>query len=161
MNIRHATMADLDTVVAIEAASYPPAEGADRESLRSRIAVYPDCFWLLENDEGNVCAFIDGFCTDIPDLTDEMYADTAMHDPHGAWQMIFSVVTAPGERKKGYASQCMRQVLADARARGQKGVVLTCKQALLPFYAGFGFVEEGVSSSTHGGAVWYKMRCTF
>lgn len=52
-------------------------------------------------------------------------------------------------------------MLADARATGRKGVVLTCKQALLPFYSRFGFVDEGVSGSTHGGVVWHQMRIVF
>ena len=29
------------------------------------------------------------------------------------------------------------------------------------YYAGFGFVSEGVSGSTHGGVVWYQMRLKF
>ena len=39
--------------------------------------------------------------------------------------------------------------------------MLTCKERLLPFYSGFGFVNEGVSGSVHGGVVWYQMRLTF
>lgn len=161
MKIRHAENADLDVLSAIEAASYPAAEGASRESIAKRLAAFPECFWLLENDAGEICAFINGFCTGAADLTDEMFDAPQMHDPHGAWQMIFSVVTAPAQRKKGYAAQTMRQVLADARARGQRGVVLTCKEGLLAFYAQFGFVDEGLSASSHGGAVWHQMRLTF
>ena len=36
-----------------------------------------------------------------------------------------------------------------------------CKDRLVHYYAGFGFVSEGVSGSTHGGVVWYQMRLTF
>lgn len=160
MQIRHAAAADLDALAAIEAASYPPAEGASRESIRARLAAWPDCFWLLE-EQGKLCGFVNGFVTDTPDLTDEMYDDPALHDPHGAWQMIFSVVTAPACRGRGYAAALLRRMLADARAAGRRGVVLTCKQRLLPFYAQFGFVDEGVSASSHGGVVWHQMRCTF
>ena len=49
----------------------------------------------------------------------------------------------------------------DARAQGRRGLVLTCKDRLVHYYAKFGFVSEGVSSSTHGGVVWYQMRLTF
>lgn len=45
--------------------------------------------------------------------------------------------------------------------RGCAGLVLTCKEHLLHYYAKFGFVSEDVSHSTHGGAVWYQMRLTF
>lgn len=45
--------------------------------------------------------------------------------------------------------------------RGCAGPVLTCKEHLLHFYGKVGFVDEGISGSTHGGAVWHKMRLTF
>ena len=71
MSIRHALSSDVDTLAEIEAASYPPAEGASRQSIAGRVAVYPDCFWLLD-EGGEVKAFVNGFVTDMPDLTDEM-----------------------------------------------------------------------------------------
>ena len=52
------------------------------------------------------------------------------------------------------------QMVADARAQGRRGLVLTCKDRLVHYYAKFGFVSEGVSESTHGGVVWYQMRLT-
>ena len=160
MLIRHAVMADLDRLAEIEAAGYPAAEGASKESIRGRLRVYPEGFWLLEQ-EGTVCAFVNGFATDQADLTDAMYEDPQMHDPAGAWQMIFSVVTAPAHRREGCASRVLRQVCADAKAAGRRGVVLTCKERLIGFYARFGFVDEGVSASTHGDVVWHQMRLTF
>ena len=39
--------------------------------------------------------------------------------------------------------------------------MLTCKERLIPWYAGFGFVNEGLSASVHGGEVWYQMRLIF
>ena len=160
MTIRHALPADVDTLADIEAASYPSAEGASRQSIAGRVAVYPDCFWLLD-EGGEVKAFVNGFVTDMPDLTDEMYDDPHLHTPKGGWQMIFSVVTAPAHRHEGCASRVLRQVCADAKAAGRKGIVLTCKERLIGFYAQFGFVDEGVSVSTHGDVVWHQMRLTF
>jgi len=52
-------------------------------------------------------------------------------------------------------------VVEQARQQGRKGLVLTCKEHLLHFYGKVGFVDEGISDSTHGGAVWHKMRLTF
>ena len=43
----------------------------------------------------------------------------------------------------------------------RKGLVLTCKPALVRYYACFGFADEGMSLSTHGGAAWHQMRLTF
>ena len=92
---------------------------------------------------------------------DDMYENAAMHDAGGAWQMIFGVNTMPAYRKHGCAAQVMERVIADARAQGRRGCVLTCKDKLVHYYEKFGFQNEGVSQATHGGAVWYDMRLTF
>ncbi len=52
-------------------------------------------------------------------------------------------------------------MIADAKKQGRKGLVLTCKDKLIAYYAGFGFVNEGVSGSVHGNVVWNQMRLTF
>ena len=158
--IRTATFEDLDAIAAVEAACFPAAEAATAEEFAGRLAHYANHFWLLFED-GQLAAFVDGFCTDQPDLTDEMYADASLHRENGAWQMIFGVNTIPACRRQGYAGQLLQQAIADARAQGRKGLVLTCKEALVHYYAKFGFVNEGVSGSTHGGVVWYQMRLRF
>jgi len=158
--IRSASMADLDAVTSVEAACFPAAEAASRDSFAARLAVYPECFWLLEKD-GKLISFVNGMVTDVADLCDEMYEDAAMHDPNGAWQMIFGVNTIPSYRRLGLAEMVLRRVIDDARAQGRKGLVLTCKDRLVHYYAKLGFVSEGVSESSHGGVVWYQMRLTF
>ena len=157
MEIRNATMDDLQAIAAVEAACFPAAEAATAEEFAGRLAHYADHFWLLF-EQGELVAFVDGFCTDMPDLTDEMYENAAMHNEDGAWQMIFGVNTLPEYRKHGYAGQLLRRAIDDARQQHRKGLVLTCKEKLLHYYAKFGFVNEGVSASTHGGVVWYQMR---
>lgn len=158
--IRHATIDDLDALAAMEFECFPAAEAADRSSLRARIETYPECFWLLIDGE-IVMAFINGFVTDRRDLTDDMYEDAAQHNPQGDWQMIFGVDTAPKCQHRGCASTLMRKVIEDTRAAGRKGLVLTCKDRLVGFYARFGYEDEGISDSTHGDVVWHQMRLTF
>lgn len=160
MEIRKGTLKDLEAIAAVEAACFPAAEAATAEEFAGRLQQYGDHFWLLWEGE-RLLAFVDGFCTDWPDLTDEMYADASLHRENGAWQMIFGVNTIPACRRQGYAGQLLQQAIADARAQGRKGLVLTCKEALVHYYAKFGFVSEGISGSTHGGVVWYQMRLKF
>ena len=160
MEIRKGTLKDLEAIAAVEAACFPAAEAATAEEFAGRLQQYGDHFWLLWEGE-RLLAFVDGFCTDWPDLTDEMYADASLHRENGAWQMIFGVNTIPACRRQGYAGQLLQQAIADARAQGRKGLVLTCKEALVHYYAKFGFVNEGVSGPTHGGVVWYQMRLKF
>lgn len=160
MTIRTATAADLRAVTELEAACFPAAEAATEADFAQRLAAYPHHFWLLEED-GRLISFIDGLVTDEPILRDEMYENAALHNEQGAWQMIFGVNTLPAYRRQGCAGRLMEQVIADARAQGRKGCVLTCKAALVHYYEKFGYVSEGRSDSTHGGAEWYDMRLTF
>ena len=161
MEIRTAQPENLAQIAAVEAACFPPAEAATPAELAERLARYANHFWLLWAGE-TLLAFVDGMVTDEPDLTDAMYQRADWHNEAGAWQMIFGVNTLPGYRNRGYAGRLLRRAIADARAQGRKGLVLTCKEGLLPYYAGFGFVDEGVSEkSTHGNAVWHQMRLTF
>lgn len=160
MIIRHTIATDLEQLTRIEAASYPQAEGASKESIRNRMEAFPECFWILE-EEAKILAFINGMSTNEENLTDDMYDDAKKHNPVGKWQMIFSVVTDPVYCKRGYASKVMAELIGDCKNRHKSGVVLTCKEQLLPFYSKFGFVNEGISESTHGNVKWYQMRLVF
>ena len=161
MHIRTAVLADLPAVTAVEAACFPAAEAATEADFAKRLAVYPNHFCLMEDDNGSLVSFVNGLVTDEPHLRDEMYADAELHNESGAWQMIFGVNTLPAYRRQGLAEQVLRRVIDDAKAQGRKGCVLTCKEKLLHYYGKLGFVNEGVSQSTHGGVVWYEMRLTF
>ncbi|MDD5840435.1 MAG: hypothetical protein PUC95_01830 [Gemmiger formicilis] len=56
----------------------------------------------------------------------------------------------------------MKRPGADARQQDRRGLVLTCKERLLPYYAKFGFQDEGVTDkSTHGNTAWHQMRLSF
>ena len=160
MEIRTATIADLAQIAAVEAECFPAAEAATKEEFAERIKYYGNHFWLMFEGE-KLIAFVDGFVTDKPDLTDEMYEQAEMHDENGAWQMIFGVNTIPAYRKHGYAGQLLQCAIEDARKRGRKGLVLTCKEKLIAYYAKFGFENEGISESVHGNVTWYQMRYKF
>lgn len=159
--IRTAKMRDLEAIAKIEAACFPAAEAATKEEFAQRLQYYGNHFWLMcEGDK--IIAFVDGFVTDEKDLSDEMYENAAMHDEKGAWQMIFGVNTLPSYRKKGYAGQLIERAIEDARKQGRKGLVLTCKDKLVSYYAKFGFQNEGTTDkSVHGGVTWNQMRLTF
>ena len=160
MLIRTATIEDLDAVTAVEAECFPPAEAATRSDFKQRLAHYSNHFWLMF-DEDKLIAFVDGMVTDMADLTDDMYEDASLHKEDGAWQMIFGVNTIPEYRRHGYAGALIQRAISDARAQGRKGLVLTCKDKLIHYYAKFGFVNEGVSASVHGNVTWYQMRLSF
>ena len=161
MDIRYATIEDIKAITAVETECFPPAEAATEKEFIERVRYYGNHFWLMFEQE-KLIAFVDGFVTDEPDLTDEMYENASMHNENGAWQMIFGVNTLPAYRKHGYAGKLIRRAIEDAKQQGRKGLVLTCKDKLVPYYAKFGFQDEGVTDkSTHGNVVWHQMRLTF
>ena len=161
MVIRKATLADLDSITAVEAECFPKAEAATRDEFQDRLHHYADHFMLML-DEDRLVSFVDGFVTDQQDLTDEMYARADLHNENGEWQMIFGVNTLPSYRRKGLAAQLISEFIQDAKRQGRRGVVLTCKDDKVGYYSRFGFVNEGRSDkSSHGNAVWNQMRLTF
>ncbi len=159
MTIRTATIDDLAAITSVEAKCFPPAEAATLDDFRDRLTHYANHFWLMF-DGDKLIAFVDGFCTNEPDLTDEMYAKADMHSEEGAWQMIFGVNTLPDYRNQGFAGELLKQAISDAKFHGRKGLVLTCKDKLIHYYSKFGFINEGISESVHGNVTWYQMRLT-
>ena len=109
-------------------------------------------------DDKLVC-LIDGLCTDIDELNDDMFHNACLHHENGKVQMILSVCTHPDYRSKGYSSMLMNRVIGDCKKKqNRQCIVLTCKKDLTDFYSKFGFVDEGVSESNHGGEKWNQMR---
>ena len=160
MNIRIATIEDLKAIADVESRCFPVEEAASENDFKERLTVYPNHFWLLEDGE-KLVGFINGMVTNESILCDKMYEDANLHNENGQWQMIFGVNTLPEYRRQGCAAKIINKVISDAKVQGRKGLVLTCKEKLIHYYAKFGFKNEGISESTHGGAVWYDMRLTF
>lgn len=160
MNIRKATMADLEAVTTIEAACFPAAEAATAESFSKRLAIYPDYFWLVE-EKGELVGFLNGPVINQNTIADSMYEDASCHCPDGDWQTVFGINTLPEYRKQGIGALMLREMIQTAKQEGRKGCVLTCKDYLLPYYESFGFRSMGVSASSHGGAKWNDMVLEF
>lgn len=160
MEIRKATMKDLSAITAVEAKCFPSAEAATEKDFKSRLEVYPNHFWLLEN-KGELISFINGMVTDELTIKDEMFENALLHNESCRFQAIFGVNTIPEYRRKGLAAKVMEQVIKDVKAENRKGCILTCKEELIYYYEKFGFVNIGVSNSVHGGAVWHDMQLIF
>ena len=160
VTIRHADMDDLEQIAALETLCFPEAEAGKREDFEKRLRVFPEHFWLLEED-GEIVSMVNGMVSNSSHLLDEMFEDAGLHDENGEWQMIFGVETRPDRQGRGYMDTLMRRVSREAEKQGKKGLVLTCKEDLIAFYERFGFVNEGRSGSEHGGAQWYEMRLRF
>ncbi len=160
ITIRTAVSEDLDQVTAIEAVCFPKAEAADRASFAHRLATFPDSFFVAVHD-GKIIGFVNGCVTNEKTIRDEMYEDSSLHDPKGAYQSIFGLDVLPEYQRQGIAAKLMEQMIRDAKERGRKGLILTCKDRLIHYYEKFGYKNKGVSQSVHGGVVWYDMLLEF
>ena len=131
MNIRTATLQDIDQIAAVEKECFPAAEAATKEEFEQRLSHYGDHFWLMFEDD-KLIAFVDGMVTDQEDLTDEMYENASMHQENGAWQMIFGVNTLPAYRNHGYAGELLKRAIADVLSlRAKTGWCITMQNLVL------------------------------
>lgn len=150
---------DLDAVTEVEAACFPAAEAAGRKDFAERIESCRRSFFVAEDEQGRIVGFCNGCCADADILVDEMYHETALHDPEGAHQMIFGLDVIPSCRRQGLGEALMLHMLQSAKKRGKKAAILTCKDHMIHFYEKCGYELQGLSESTHGGASWSQMIC--
>lgn len=118
--IRKVTIDDLDLVTHVEATCFPPAEAATREAFMERLKYYAGHF-LIAFDGDTPIGFIDGFVSDDEILTDEMFEDASLHNPNGAWQMIFGLNTMPEYRNRGVGGRLIEAFHRPCERRKAKG----------------------------------------
>ncbi|MDO4295430.1 MAG: GNAT family N-acetyltransferase [bacterium] len=159
--IRRVRSQDLEQLTQIEACCFPAAEAAGREAFAERIAAFPESFFVAEEEDGSLIGFINGAMTARSTICDEMFEDASLHEPTGEYQSIFGLDVLPEKRRQGVAAALMERMIEETQKRGKKGLILTCKDRLLPYYEKFGYRNLGVSASVHGGAVWYDMILEF
>ncbi|MDD3165204.1 MAG: GNAT family N-acetyltransferase [Oscillospiraceae bacterium] len=162
IRIRPALPDDLAQVAALEAVCFPAAEAASLQSFAQRLPAFckTRSFFVAEQD-GRIIGMINGAITDSRTITDAMYDEISLHSAAGAYQSVFGLDTHPAFQRCGVAAALMAQLIAQARADARKGLILTCKQRLIPYYEKFGYQCLGISDSVHGGAVWYDMILEF
>lgn len=156
ISITNAVPEDLDEIAALEAVCFPPAEAATKESFKKRIQRFPESFFVAKLD-GKVIGVVNGCITDSDVIYDAMFHDDNEHVSGGKNQTVFGLLVHPDFQRKGIAALLLNHLINISRERGKKAVILTCKDKLIHYYEKFGFENKGISSSSHGGAVWYDM----
>lgn len=160
ITIRPVRPEDVDCVTAIEAICFPPAEAAPWGALKERIAVFPECFFIAET-VGIPVGFINGCITNSSVIYDELFHSTQHHVPSGKNLAVFGLDVLPEYRRQGVAAQLMNHFIQTAKNDGRSSVILTCKDQLVHYYESFGYLNKGISKSTHGGSRWFDMILTF
>ena len=156
VNIRQVTAGDLKACFVVETACFPPSESAEKETIALRIATFPQGFLVAELG-GQLVGMLNSGCTDNADLSDEDLKKLMGHDRDGRNLVVFSLAVHPKFQKRGIARQLMLYFFEAARRLKKQKVLLICKQELIDYYRGLGFVHLGESKSMHGGSVWHEM----
>lgn len=160
LNIRQATIKDLDSVTSIEKICFPQAEAATGESLEDRLKTFPESFLVAELEKKMV-GFINGSVINEKVIRDEFYSDASFHNPQGDYQSIFGLDVLPEYRTRGIAAELVKALIEVARKAQRKGLTLCCKSEKIHYYKKLGFVDIGKSQSEHGHAIWYNMILLF
>lgn len=159
MIIRNATIDDLHQIVNIERTCFPAAEAAPEKSMRERIETFSDGF-LVAVIESKLVGFINGAVNNSRTIKDEHFADMTHHLDDGDVIAVYGLDVLPEYQNNGYAAELMNAFIDYARTGKRSYVILTCKEHLIHYYERFGFKNDGLSDSEHGGAKWYDMTLT-
>ena len=156
IRIREVQLLDLDRVAEIEAICFPETEAAPRNSFSERIHAFPESFLVAEAD-GLLIGFINGCVTNSLVIYDELFTTTKHHTLDGKNLTVFGLDVIPEYQRQGIAAQLMKHFIQLAKNAGRTSIILTCKDGLVHYYESFGYVNNGISKSTHGGAKWFDM----
>lgn len=156
MEITFASEKDIRSIHCIEQTCFPKLEAASEMEIRNRFLAFPENF-LVAKMETEVVGFITGGTSNNTYLPDAFYHDPSLHDASGKYQTVFSLAVLPKYQNNGIASNLMKSFVSLASTRHKEGMILTCKEHLIPYYQKFGFDCKGVSKSLHGNTTWYDM----
>lgn len=156
IKIEKAKAEDLHEIAKIEAICFPEAEACGYEEFVKRYEVFGENF-LVARKEDKIVGFINGNETSQLFLPDCFYSDASLHDAEGIYMSVFGIDVLPAFQHQGIASMLMHGYIDLAKEKGKQGIILTCKDRLLPFYEKLGYQKLQDSASTHGGAKWNDM----
>lgn len=154
--IRRANLADLDAIHQIEQMNFSQEEAASKTALKQRIENIPDTFLVVEL-QGQVTAYLVGPVLSSRYLTDEIFEAVQPNLTQGGYIALQSLSVHPEYKGQGLGTLLLAVMKEVAVQQNRAGISLTCHDSLLSYYEMNGFVDEGMSDSTHGGSIWFNM----
>ena len=156
MLIRHARPDDFEDVVRIEWENFSPAEAASEQAIKERLDMICDTFLIAEID-GRIAGYIEGPVVAQRYLTDDLVHKVTRNPHQGGFIAVTSLSVDKKFKGQGVGTTLIAALKDLAIAQERQGINLTCHDYLIAYYEMNGFLDEGESESTHGGATWYNM----
>ncbi|WP_462410843.1 GNAT family N-acetyltransferase [Neobacillus sp. Marseille-QA0830] len=156
VQIRNVKTEDLSELVIVENLCFTKEEAATISAFEERIQMIPDSFFVAE-EGGAVVGLVNGPVLDTPYITDDLFSKIKANPPTGGHQSILGLAVRPSHQNQGIATALLTHIEKKAKEKDRETVTLTCKKDLINYYKKHGYENNGVSSSTHGGVVWYNM----
>lgn len=156
IRIRQADLSDWEEILAIEQLNFPAAEVASAKVLKERIERISDTFLLAEL-HGQLAGYIVGPAVPARYLKDDLFSKVSANPPAGGFIAVQSLSVHPDFQTQGIGTLLPAALKETAVQEHRQGISLTCHDELIPYFEMNGFVHEGISDSTHGGAVWSDM----
>ncbi|PGL69074.1 N-acetyltransferase [Bacillus sp. AFS055030] len=156
LNIRNVRLEDLSELVEIENLCFSKEEAATKQAFEKRIKLIPDSFFVAEED-GKLVGLVNGPVINEAFITDDLFSEIKKNPSTGGHQSILGIAVSPQNQNKGIASKLLSHIEKVSKENNRDSITLTCKENLIRFYENHGFINNGISSSTHGGVKWYNM----
>lgn len=156
IRIRQAELSDWEEILAIEQLNFPAAEAASSEVLKERIERISDTFLLAELHD-QLAGYIVGPAVLARYLKDDLFSKVSANPPADGFIAVQSLSVHPDFQGQGVGTLLLAALKETAVQQNRQGISLTCHDELIPYFEMNGFVHEGISDSTHGGAVWSDM----
>lgn len=155
IQFRNARPDDLPAIMAIENAGFTPDEAASAASMAARIAQYPETFIVAAAKR--LQGYVVAPAITPRYLSDDLFTTARPNDPTAPYLAVLSLAVAPSAQGQGIGSRLLAQLHQVAASQHRRGITLTCLKRLVPFYEANGYVNEGLSASTHAGERWYNL----
>ncbi|AMY05900.1 N-acetyltransferase [Staphylococcus condimenti] len=147
---------DLSEILEIENEGFTPKEAATEKALIDRIQNIKDTFIVAESN-GEIAGYVNGPVIENMYITDDLFETIEPNPSTGGYIAILGLVVAKDYRNQGLAGQLLKQLESTAKDNQREGITLTCKADLIPFYEKYGYTNDGISASEHGGVQWFNL----